>query len=117
MIRLLGIDLPKNKKIAYALTHIHGIGLKTAKKILMLCNIDSDHITNNLTTNEIVFLRENLESINSKLEGNLRRFNALNIKHLIDINCYKGLRHRTGLPIHGQRTRTNARTRRLKTKK
>ena len=116
MVRLLGVDLPNNKKISFALTNIYGIGLKTAQKILKNCEIDLNIFTKNLNTNEIAALRNYLESINLKLEGNLRRFNALNIKHLIDINCYKGIRHRLGLPLRGQRTRTNSRTRRINKK-
>ena len=112
MVRLLGIDLPKNKKIEYALTYIHGIGLVTAKKIVSNSNISKECRTDNLTTREIIILRDNIDSVNLKLEGDLRRFNNLNIKRLSDINCYRGLRHRNNLPVHGQRTRTNARTKR-----
>jgi small subunit ribosomal protein S13 len=116
MIRLLGVDLPKNKKIPFALTNIYGIGLKTAQKILKSCNITLTKSSDDLTINEIASLRNSLESINLKLEGNLRRFIALNIKHLNDINCYRGIRHRQGLPLRGQRTRTNSRTRRTNKK-
>lgn len=116
MIRLLGVDLPKNKKIPFALTNIYGIGFKTAQKILKNCNINFNKSTDDLSTDEIASLRNNLESINLKLEGNLRRFINLNIKHLTDINCYKGIRHRQGLPVRGQRTRTNSRTRRINKK-
>ena len=112
MVRLLGIDLPKNKKIEYALTYIHGIGLVTAKKIVSNSKISKECRTDNLTTREIIILRDNIDSVNLKLEGDLRRFNNLNIKRLSDINCYRGLRHRNNLPVHGQRTRTNARTKR-----
>lgn len=112
MVRLLGIDLPRNKRIEYALTHIHGIGLISAKKIVYNSKIDIKRRTNELTTEEIILLRGNIESANLKLEGDLRRFNNFNIKRLSDINCYRGLRHRNSLPVHGQRTRTNARTKR-----
>jgi|TARA_B110000208_G_C11735917_1_gene418118 small subunit ribosomal protein S13 len=112
MVRLLGVDLPRNKRIEYALTAIHGIGLSTAKKIILNVKIDSDRRTDDLTTEETIALRDSLEEINLKLEGDLRRFNGLNIKRLNDINCYRGRRHRTSLPLRGQRTRTNARTRR-----
>jgi len=112
MVRLLGIDLPRNKKIEYALTYIHGIGLVTAKKIVSNSNISKECRTDNLTTEEIIALRKNIGSINLKLEGDLRRFNNLNIKRLSDINCYRGIRHRNNLPVRGQRTRTNARTKR-----
>jgi small subunit ribosomal protein S13 len=112
MVRLLGVDLPRNKRIEYALTAIHGIGLSTAKKIILNVKIDSDRRTDDLTTEETIALRDSLEEINLKLEGDLKRFNGLNIKRLNDINCYRGRRHRTSLPLRGQRTRTNARTRR-----
>jgi small subunit ribosomal protein S13 len=116
MIRLLGVDLPKNKKIPFALTNIYGIGLKTAQKILNNCNINFNKSADDLNVDEIVSLRNSLESINLRLEGNLKRFINLNIKHLTDINCYKGIRHRQGLPVRGQRTRTNSRTRRINKK-
>lgn len=112
MVRLLGVDLPRNKRIEYALTYIHGIGLPTAKKLVTDSNISPDRRTDDLTTDETVALRENLESPTFKLEGDLRRFNGLNIKRLNDINCHRGKRHRTSLPVRGQRTRTNARARR-----
>jgi len=111
VVRLLGVDLPRNKRIEYALTAIHGIGLSTAKKIILNVNIDSSRRTDDLTTEETMALRDSLETID-KLEGDLRRFNGLNIKRLKDVNCYRGRRHRTSLPLRGQRTRTNARTRR-----
>jgi small subunit ribosomal protein S13 len=112
MVRLVGVDLPKNKRIAYALTYIHGIGLSSAKKIIEIANISSETRINDLTTEETVALREILENSDLKLEGDLRRFNGLNIKRLNDINCHRGKRHRNSLPVRGQRTRTNARSRR-----
>lgn len=112
MVRLLGVDLPRNKRIEYALTYIHGIGLTSAKKLVLASNISSDRRTDDLTTEETIALRENLESLDLKLEGDLRRFNGLNIKRLNEINCYRGVRHRKSLPARGQRTRTNARARR-----
>lgn len=112
MVRFLGVDLPRNKRIAYALTYIHGIGLSSANKIIKLANINSDTRTDNLTTEQTIAIRDALETINLKLEGDLRRFNGLNVKRLIEINCYRGKRHRTSLPVRGQRSRTNARTRR-----
>ena len=112
MVRLVGVDLPRNKRIAYALTYIHGIGLTTAKKITEIANINSEIRTNDLTTEQTILLRQALEDIDLKLEGDLRRFNGLNIKRLIEINSYRGKRHRTSLPVRGQRTRTNARCRR-----
>lgn len=112
MIRLVGVDLPKNKRIAYALTYIHGIGLTSAKKIIEIAKISPKTRINDLTTEETVILRQTLEESDLKLEGDLRRFNGLNIKRLNEINCHRGKRHRNNLPIRGQRTRTNARTRR-----
>lgn len=114
MVRLVGVDLPRNKRVAYALTAIHGIGLTSARKIINLANIDSGTRTNDLTTEEVIALRQALEdsSLELKLEGDLRRFNGLNIKRLSEINCHRGKRHRNSLPVRGQRTRTNARARR-----
>jgi len=112
MVRLVGVDLPRNKKIAYALTYIHGIGLTSARRIIEIADIDSDTRVYDLTTEQSVALRQTLENINLKLEGDLRRFNGLNIKRLNEINCHRGKRHRNGLPTRGQRTRTNARNRR-----
>ena len=112
MVRFVGIDLPKKKKIVYGLTYIHGIGLTSASKIVELAKIDSDTRTEDLTTEQIIVIRDILEQMNLKLEGDLRGFNGLNVKRLIEINCFRGKRHRTSLPVRGQRTRTNARTRR-----
>jgi small subunit ribosomal protein S13 len=112
MVRLVGVDLPRNKKIAYALTYIHGIGLTSAKKIIKIASIDPDVRTNDLTIEQTVALRQTLEQSDLKFEGDLRRFNSLNIKRLIEINCHRGKRHRNNLPVRGQRTRTNARSRR-----
>jgi small subunit ribosomal protein S13 len=112
MVRLVGVDLPRNKKIAYALTYIHGIGLTSAKKIVELVDISPELRINDLTTEQTVALRQTLEESDLKLEGDLRRFNGLNIKRLNEINCHRGKRHRNNLPVRGQRTRTNARSRR-----
>jgi len=112
VVRFVGIDLPKKKKIVYALTYIHGIGLTSATKIIELAKINPDTRTENLTTEEIIVVRDILEQMNLKLEGDLRRFNGLNVKRLIEINCFRGKRHRTSLPVRGQRTRSKARTRR-----
>lgn len=112
MVRLVGVDLPRNKRIAYALTYIHGIGLTSAKQLIEIAKIDPETRTDNLTTEETVALREALEESDLKLEGDLRRFNGLNIKRLNEINCHRGKRHRNNLPVRGQRTRTNARSRR-----
>lgn len=112
MVRMVGVDLPRQKKITYALTYIHGIGLTSAKKIIDKAKINPETRAINLSTEEISILRKILETFDLKFEGNLRRFNGLNIKRLNEINCYRGRRHRTNLPVRGQRTRTNARTRR-----
>lgn len=111
MVRLVGVDLPRNKKITYSLTYIHGVGLTSAKKIVELANINPDTRTSDLTTEEASILRQTLEESDLKLEGDLRRFNGLNIKRLNEINCHRGKRHRNNLPVRGQRTRTNARAR------
>jgi small subunit ribosomal protein S13 len=112
MVRLVGVDLPRNKRVAYALTYIHGIGLITAKKIIEIAKIDPEKRSDDLTTEETIALRQTLENSDLKLEGDLRRFNGLNIKRLNEINCHRGKRHRNSLPVRGQRTRTNARSRR-----
>ena len=112
MVRLVGVDFPRNKRIAYALTYIHGIGISTAKELIALANISSDTRTNDLTTEQAVALRKILEESDLQLEGDLRRFNGLNIKRLNEINSHRGKRHRNSLPVRGQRTRTNARSRR-----
>jgi len=112
MVRLVGVDLPRNKRIAYALTYIHGIGLTSAKKLIEVAKINPETRTNDLTTEETVALRQTLEQSDLTLEGDLRRFNGLNIKRLNEINSHRGKRHRNSLPVRGQRTRTNARSRR-----
>lgn len=112
MVRLLGIDLPRNKRIEYALTYIHGIGITSAREIVQLAEINPVTRTNDITTEQSVVLRNILENFELKLEGDLRRFNGLNIKRLSEINCHRGKRHRNSLPVRGQRTRTNARSRR-----
>lgn len=112
MVRLVGVDLPRNKRVAYGLTYIHGIGLTSAKKIVELTNIRPETRISDLTSEEVVALRQTLEEIDLKLEGDLRRFTGLNIKRLNEINCHRGKRHRNSLPVRGQRSRTNARTRR-----
>ena len=112
MVRLIGVDLPRNKRVSYALTYIHGIGLTSAQRIIKIANIGAETRVTDLTTDQIVTLRQTLEKIDLKLEGDLRRFNGLNIKRLNEINCHRGKRHRNSLPVRGQRTRTNARSRR-----
>lgn len=112
MVRLVGVDLPRNKRIRYALTYIHGIGLTSAKKIVESAKIDPDTRVKDINTEQSIALRQTVENIGLKLEGDLRRFNGLNIKRLNEINCHRGKRHRNNLPVRGQRTRTNARARR-----
>jgi small subunit ribosomal protein S13 len=112
VVRLMGVDLPRNKRVAYALTYIHGIGITSARKIIEVAEINSETRISDLTTDQTIALRTALESSDLKLEGDLRRFNGLNIKRLNEINCHRGKRHRNSLPVRGQRTRTNARSRR-----
>ena len=110
MARIAGIDLPREKRIEIGLTYIYGIGRKSAKDILALANIDPDIRVKDLTDDQEAALREVIDK-NFTIEGDLRREVALNIKRLVEIGCYRGVRHRRGLPVHGQRTKTNARTR------
>jgi small subunit ribosomal protein S13 len=114
MVRLVGVDLPRNKKIAYGLTYIHGIGLTSARKIIEIAKISPETRVSDITAEQTIALRETLEGpeLELKLEGDLRRFNGLNIKRLNEINSHRGKRHRNNLPVRGQRTRTNARSRR-----
>ncbi|MCG9967873.1 30S ribosomal protein S13 [Pelotomaculum terephthalicicum JT] len=110
MARIAGVDLPRDKRVEIALTYIFGIGKPTSQKILSQTNVNPDTRVKDLTEDEINKLREIIEK-NHKVEGDLRREIALNIKRLIEIGCYRGLRHRRGMPVRGQRTKTNARTR------
>lgn len=110
MARIAGIDLPKNKHIVIALTYIYGIGRPTAANIVAAANIDPTTRTDKLTEAEVSRLRDEIDR-NCKVEGDLRREVSMNIKRLMDLGCYRGLRHRKGLPVRGQRTKTNARTR------
>jgi len=110
MARIAGIDLPREKRIEIGLTYIYGIGRKSAKDILEMANIDPDIRVKDLTDDQEAALREVIDK-NYTIEGDLRREVALNIKRLTEIGCYRGVRHRRGLPVHGQRTKTNARTR------
>lgn len=110
MARISGIDLPKNKRIEIALTYIYGIGRSTAQKILKESGVNENTRTENLTEPEIASIRDIIDK-NCKVEGDLRRDISMNIKRLMDLGCYRGLRHRKGLPVNGQRTKTNARTR------
>jgi small subunit ribosomal protein S13 len=115
MARIAGVDLPREKRIEIGLTYVFGIGLPTSRKILASIGINPDTRVKNLTDDETQKLRAELEN-NYKVEGDLRREISMNIKRLMDIGCYRGLRHRKGLPLRGQRTRTNARTRKGKKK-
>ncbi len=110
MARISGIDLPRNKRIEIALTYIHGIGRTRAKEICGKAGVDLDTKTDTLSDGEVLRLREVIER-DYQVEGDLRREVSQNIKMLMDIGCYRGLRHRRGLPVRGQRTHTNARTR------
>ncbi|CDD92578.1 putative uncharacterized protein [Coprobacillus sp. CAG:826] len=109
MARIAGVDIPNEKRVVISLTYIYGIGPTTAKKILSKLNINEDIRVKNLTEEQLTAIRGEVAHI--KVEGDLRREVALNIKRLQEIGCYRGLRHRKGLPVRGQRTRTNARTR------
>ena len=110
MARIAGVDLPRDKRIEIALTYIFDIGLTTAKKIIAVTGISPDTRARDLTEEEVVKIREAIDK-NHRVEGDLRREQSLNIKRLIEIGCYRGKRHRMGLPVRGQRTKTNARTR------
>jgi small subunit ribosomal protein S13 len=108
--RIAGVDLPRNKRVEIALTYIYGIGRTAAKKILKEATVNPDKQVEKLTEEEVAKLRAALEA-SFKVEGSLRTEVSMNIKRLMDIGAYRGLRHRRGLPVHGQRTSTNARTR------
>lgn len=114
MARIAGIDIPNEKRVVISLTYIYGIGDSTAKKILEATKINEDIRVKNLTDEQLTALRN--EVAKYKTEGDLRREVALNIKRLSEIGCYRGIRHKRGLPVRGQRTRTNARTRKGKRK-
>ena len=110
MARIAGVDIPNNKRVEIALTYIYGIGVKSSRDILAATGIDPDKRAKHLTEEDTATLREEIEK-NYHVEGDLRRDRALDIKRMIEINCYRGIRHRKGLPVRGQRTKTNARTR------
>lgn len=110
MARIAGIDLPRNKRIEVALTYIYGIGRSSSQEILTKAGVDLNTRTDDLTEAEIVKIREVMDR-DAKVEGDLRREVSMNIKRLMDLGCYRGLRHRRGLPVRGQKTKTNARTR------
>lgn len=110
MARIEGVDLPRDKRVEIGLTYIHGIGRPTARRILAASRISPDRRVRDLTEDEVTVLRDYI-SQNCMVEGDLRREVQMNIKRLIDIGAYRGIRHRRGLPVRGQRTRTNSRTR------
>ena len=110
MARLFGVDLPRDKRIEVGLTYIYGIGLTTSKKILAETGVDPDIHVRDLTEEDQTKIRDYIQE-NITVEGDLRRENTQNVKRLMEIGCYRGLRHRKGLPVRGQRTHTNARTR------
>ena len=109
MARISGVDLPRDKRIEVALTYIYGIGQKTAKDIIAATGVNPDVRVKDLTEDDVAKLREYIDH-NLKVEGDLRRETALEIKRLVEIGCYRGVRHRKGLPVRGQRSKTNART-------
>lgn len=111
MARIAGVDIPRDKRVEIGLTYIFGIGPTSAKKIVDKANVDPDTRVRNLTEEEVNRLRDVVDK-EYTVEGDLRRSVSMNIKRLIEIKCYRGIRHQRGLPVHGQRTRTNARTRR-----
>ncbi|MEW5857166.1 MAG: 30S ribosomal protein S13 [Cyanobacteriota bacterium] len=111
MARIAGVDLPRDKRVEIGLTYIYGIGLSRSKEILVASKVNPDTRVKDLSDSDVAALREAVES-NYQIEGDLRRWESMNIKRLIDIGTYRGRRHRMGLPVRGQRTRTNARTRR-----
>lgn len=111
MARISGVDLPREKRVEIALTYIYGIGLATSKRLLAEANVNPDTRVKNLTDDEVKAIAEAIDSDHVLVEGDLRREIAMNIKRLQEIGCYRGIRHRRGLPVRGQKTKTNARTR------
>ena len=111
MARIAGVDLPREKRVEIGLTYIYGIGVASSNKILAKAGVNPDTRVKDLTDDQVNAIRKVLDEDEYKLEGDLRREVALNIKRLTEIGCYRGLRHRRGLPVRGQRTKTNARTR------
>jgi len=114
MARIVGVDIPRNKKVPYSLCYIHGIGLTTAQKLCEKAKVDLNTRVQDLTEEQVVALRDAIASLGFTVEGELRSQTAMNIKRLKDVGAYRGLRHRRGLPANGQRTKTNARTRKGK---
>ena len=114
MARIVGVDIPRNKKIAFSLCYIHGIGMSTALEICKSAKVNTEKRVQELSEKQITSIREIISSLEINVEGELRSFNAMNIKRLKDVGAFRGLRHRRGLPANGQRTKTNARTRKDK---
>ena len=111
MARISGVDLPREKRVEIGLTYIYGIGLATSQKLLAAAGVNPDTRVKDLTDEEVQAIRDQIEAHQLVVEGDLRRQTALDIKRLIEIGCYRGIRHRKGLPVRGQRSKTNARTR------
>ena len=111
MARISGVDLPREKRVEIGLTYIYGVGLSTSHKLLSAAGVNPDTRVKDLTDGEVQAIREQIETQQVTVEGDLRRQTALDIKRLIEIGCYRGVRHRKGLPVRGQKTKTNARTR------
>ena len=111
MARIAGVDLPRDKRVEIGLTYIYGVGLSRSKEILTKSGVDPDIRVKDLSDEDVAKLRSAVER-DYQIEGDLRRWESMNVKRLMDIGCYRGRRHRSGLPVRGQRTRTNARTRR-----
>ena len=114
MARIAGVDIPRDKKIAYSLCYIHGIGLTTANRICEYAKIDKETRVKDLSDNKVASIRDAITALEIKVEGENRTQASMNIKRKRDIGCYQGLRHRRGLPVNGQRTKTNSRTRKGK---
>lgn len=114
MARIVGVDIPRNKKVPYALRYIHGIGTTTAIKLCAEAKVDQNRRVQDLTEKQVIALRDAIANLGIMVEGELRSQTAMNIKRLKDLGTYRGLRHRRGLPTNGQRTKTNARTRKGK---
>ncbi|WP_102958503.1 30S ribosomal protein S13 [Mangrovicella endophytica] len=110
MARIAGVNIPTNKRVVIALQYIHGIGPAFAKEIMQKVNLSDERRVNDLSDAEVLQIREMIDR-DYQVEGDLRRETSMNVKRLMDLGCYRGLRHRRGLPVHGQRTHTNARTR------
>ena len=114
MARIAGIDIPREKKVPYSLCYIHGIGLSTAKEICIKAKVDQDARVKDLSDDQVASVRDAITLLDIKVEGEQRTQVSMNIKRKRDIGCYQGLRHRRGLPVNGQRTKTNSRTRKGK---